>query len=322
MAEESDGISVISETEICKQVTSTHNSENEAEKFSDVDDEVAWTVPYQPPTPPATPKIDEKVSATRRSDPPRNLALLAVVLTVVLGFYWNANSIRADVQEMGKRVAQLELENQLLKEALDQMQLRFKETSDLPIAEDLVIPVPPDTIKPKTRTVWVGDEEKRVEILDKRQGGLPSYCYFTESDDLFYEYNAELCEQKKRKLAAGSNKNNKKKIHAKQEKKCPLVKPDEQHALKIGDEKSIDDHISEMLKSIDDDVQKIKLKRTSDEHEVNAGKTKSKEIKMKYDKFGRFSKEETIKHFMELHEEEISQQYGRNIGKRRKKSSG
>lgn len=104
-----------------------------------------------------------------------------------------------------------------------------------------------------------GVQEDVVKILDKKYNSLPDYCYFTDESDLFYEYNKENCERKKRKL-----ENRVKKFH---EKSAKLAVETVDEIYMPPQDSSLDDYMTqtteELLKSLNDEIQDIKNSRIS-----------------------------------------------------------
>lgn len=279
-SEESDGISVISESEF---KASTNNSDNE-EKKEAVDD-VESEGEFKPLTPPMTPEIFTKAKAVK--EPKRETErretgvettsgnktwIVGVLVCVVASILYS--HIRSEIQSINMKLAQLEQENQLLKTSLDKLEAALIEPVSVysePLSDALPIlknrpnhnkKNTPNLQKPKTKTVWLGNEkEDKVEILDKKQNNfLPDYCYFTDENDLFYEYNVEICNAKLRKLAAKNSQTDKK-----IEKDIKVIDP-----WKIEDGESYDTYIAETLKSLNDEIQEIKAARSPvDSSETN-----------------------------------------------------
>ncbi|CAO1442211.1 unnamed protein product [Diamesa tonsa] len=115
------------------------------------------------------------------------------------------------------RITNLLLENQLLRVKLEIMELQNKQkqqqsihieepTMSIIVDEALFSPIAEeaDAIEEKptivTKQVYSGDEDKIIDILDSRFL-LPAYCYNTDEDDLFHDYNVHNCQRKKKKLA-------------------------------------------------------------------------------------------------------------------------
>lgn len=100
-----------------------------------------------------------------------------------------------------------------------------------------------------------GEKEDVVKILDKKYNSLPDYCYFTDESDLFYEYNKENCERKKRKL-----ENRVKKFHKKNVENVDDI-------YKVPQDTYYDYYISktteQLLEKLNDEIQEIKSSRIS-----------------------------------------------------------
>lgn len=206
---------------------------------------------------------------------------LAAVLTAVVLFSQaivlrnhgrSINNISLELEILRIRFEALEQENQLLKSNLYDLEASFRDVPVDKIAErvvELPQPVVDDKLtRPKTKKVWVGNEiEETVEIIDKKQS-LPDYCYFTEEDDLFFEYNAEKCEKKKRKLEA-KNLKDKKDNKGKQADDLSL-----DNIWKIQPQESYDDYVTETLKSLNDEIQNIKNKRVDSSKIINSTENK------------------------------------------------
>lgn len=265
-SDESDGISVISESELCKAT-----SENEMEDVSlgcrfsadkiNFDQE---TPEYNLPiTPPATPKNEEHedFEPCFLNSCSRNLLFGAGFIVIVAILYSHVKMLHNEMESCKQRILRLEEENEILKASLEQLEKianPFETTIDinqdsidfLDIGESRALP-------PLTKSVWLGSEsEHKVEILDKKHE-LPDYCYFTEEDDLFFEYNRELCEKKRQKLE-------KPKSSKKSKRKFERQAAVEDHEW---NEKNYDDYIKETLKILNDEIEEIKRKR-SDSSEV------------------------------------------------------
>lgn len=115
--------------------------------------------------------------------------------------------------------------------------------------------------QPITKDVWMGGEkEDVVKILDKKYNSLPDYCYFTDESDLFYEYNKENCERKKRKLEQRVKKFHQKSADQKAESVDDIYRS-------LPNDNSYDDYMSQtteqLLQSLNDEIQEIKSSRIS-----------------------------------------------------------
>lgn len=270
-SEESDGISVISESEMFKAVASSNESESEeldkATEAKEEDEE------YEPITPPMTPTIEaagslkefeEKESRGQFHEQPSSFmplfASIAFVITITC-LYLNIRCLKSEIQAMSSRLQFLEQENQQLKIALGGLTLKIKAPGDVVIGQPQfakeVDPVEKRN-PPKTKTVWFGNEvEDKVEILDKKSSAtLPDYCYFTDENDLFYEYNVEHCEAKRRKLEAKYMRERKR-----SNEKPETFDANPDNAWKVESSRSYDDYITDTLKSLNDEIQDIKRKR-------------------------------------------------------------
>jgi len=282
LSEESDGISVISESEMYKPTVSSTESENEMERTitADVDD-------FQPLTPPQTPRLDdciEKVDETVKQAQEEadnksskkfyvcivfaGVLFLNAVLCFLVARHRNAIvNLRLDFHALSARFEALEQENQHLKTLLSELEARFQNDDvgsggrDTNPSKDYLMRAPQSDNKerraaPITKKVWLGNEiEDRVEILDKKRNSLPDYCYFTDESDLFYDYNVEICENKRRKLEAKNSRD-------KEDNKGKFVyDPNLDSIWKTENPQSYDDYIAETLKSLNDEIQKIKNNR-------------------------------------------------------------
>lgn len=253
----------------------------ESEKDENDDDE-GWNfrkshqLEYRPPTPPLTPyqaKLsafeDEKESAV--ADPSRccckRFLLIGAGFLVISVLYSNVSGLRSEVQTQEQRLLRLEQANQLLKGELEKLQESFKPAQEAtrvdeqaaePSNGESFYPAEPLS-DPVTKTVWMGNEEEEmVQILDKRHNSLPDYCYFTDEDDLFFDYNREICEQKKRKLELKNKKGEKKKKQRIGD--VPRIEIHVDDVWKV-ETQSYDEYVSETLKSLNDEIQEIKSKR-------------------------------------------------------------
>ena len=146
------------------------------------------------------------------------VATIGIVVNVKVDVH-NSNTIYEH------RIANLLLENQLLRVKLEISELKsipkqqisiiidetYQEPSQKSLHESpqihdetLFSPLVEEVEEEKptiiTKKVYSGEEDKIIEILDSRYL-LPAYCYFTQEDDLFHDYNVQKCEIKKKKLA-------------------------------------------------------------------------------------------------------------------------
>lgn len=273
-SEESDGISVISEGEMYKTTLSGNESENELDKATEAQTEDESYRPITPPLTPLTIRADAmkefEQETFSEAHPTTNIfsskPLMAGIAFVLLFsvLYSNFRSLKSELQSIYSRVETLEQENQILKTTLDELVKSIRSTEHFAIADEIIYPATvsaDDTEErrkpPKTKSVWLGNEvEDKVKILDKKQqGSLPDYCYFTDENDLFYEYNTEICESKRRKLEA-KNLHEKKDFKGKRKDDLKL-----DAAWKVEEKKSYDDFISDTLESLSDEIHEIKRKR-------------------------------------------------------------
>lgn len=274
-SEESDGISVISEGEICKtfSLTPSPDSENENEKTADEKDETvekiddddndSWKAnEYQPLTPPSTPNQELKVTEMENESSiiiedrihlPSLLLFATAFFFIVSVLY----SLRCEIKANENRISNIELENNLLREAFDKLGKSFHQTSEPMQSDEAIKPeCCDDEDEPSTKGIWLGSENK---IIGDERNELPDFCYFTDKDDLFYDYNLELCERKKHKLEHKNKKNTKepKMKHRSIDLSMHQLSEDN------GKEKSYDDYVAEVLKSLNDEILEIKSKRVN-----------------------------------------------------------
>lgn len=251
-----------------KTILSSNESENELDKAIEAQEE---DDSYDPMTPPLTPltitadtikEYDQEAFNEARpptcilSSKPLVASIAAVLIIAFL--YSNFRSLKSDLQSIQSRVEALEQENQILKTALDELEKKMRDPFST--AEEIVFSaafndeeVEERRNPPKTKRVWLGNEvEDMVQILDKNS--LPDYCYFTDENDLFYEYNTEICEGKRRKLEAKKSRDNK---DSKGKRKEEIVLD---NIWKV-ERKSYDEQISNTLQSLNDEIHEIKRKR-------------------------------------------------------------
>ena len=198
------------------------------------------------------------------------VGIMGLLLIIAHDHGKSLDNFSQDIQLLKMQFEDLEQENQMLKATLQELETRFQNNPELTANNEMNPTIKdettfsthfddyPDTrVKPKTKKVWLGNEvEDRVEILDKKHNSLPDYCYFTDENDLFYEYNVEICESKRRKLEsknARDKKDNK-------DKKINDLNLD--NIWKVESQQNYDDYITETLKSLNDEIQEIKNKRT------------------------------------------------------------
>lgn len=239
--------------------------------------------PTQTPDAAAVKEYFEEPTSTVVIDEPgvrcksRFFAGLALFVAAAIVYSRNC-CLHTELSELMARITKLEQENLQMKAAIERLSLNYPaaienypETltqPDVEIASDDPPKNPSvtfyqdrDVAPPKTKTVWLGNEEEdKVKILDKKQI-LPEYCYFnSDEDDLFYEYNMELCENKLKKLEAKAKKGSR----------------------DVENQKLFDEYVSETLKSLNDEVQDIKLKRSIDDPQ--SPPKSPKKVKEKRDK--------------------------------------
>lgn len=284
-AEESDGISVISESEMYKPTVSNSESDNEMERTitAEVDD-------FQPLTPPQTPtvtdcidKVEETLKKTQdETDYKSSMKFYACIIFAGILLLNDVLYFRVLVRHrnasnaLTARFEALEQENLQLKTLLSELEARFRNDDvrgvgrDTSPSKDYLMRAQQSDNKerlaaPITKKVWLGNEiEDRVEILDKKRNSLPDYCYFTDESDLFYDYNVEICENKKRKLEARNSRDKK------DNKDKFVYDPNLDSIWKAENQQSYDDYIAETLKSLNDEIQKIKNNRVeSDSTEID-----------------------------------------------------
>ena len=143
---------------------------------------------------------------------------LSGILVATFGLVHNVkNDSHTASTNYEHRITNLLLENQLLRVKLEIMELQ-KQQQSIPNEEPTMSIIVDETLfspiveeaevieeveeKPTiiTKQVYSGDEDKIIDILDSRFL-LPAYCYNTDKDDLFHDYNINNCQRKKKKLA-------------------------------------------------------------------------------------------------------------------------
>lgn len=306
--EDSDGISVISESEMYKN-HSNHSDDNDetvekplVEEQEDVEEESLDLL-----TPPVTPnncneeceeeqvqlikydndktskEIHQEIlpSASRVEATNSHGAVLLIVMTLIIAIlYTNISSLKKEFATTSsiyeQRIARLEEENQVLKTQLNELIRQLKvSVNERSNKDEIFIPLEAARIvdeklfkedvtqektqKPITKDVWMGGEKEDViKILDKKYNSLPDYCYFTDESDLFYEYNKENCERKKRKLERRV-----KKFRQKSDQKADSM--DEMYSSPPDPsyDEFIQETTEELLKSLNDEIQEIKSSRIS-----------------------------------------------------------
>ena len=196
---------------------------------------------------------------------PRHFIFGAGLFVIVAIFYSHLNSLRIDIQKCNEKIQMLQTENEDLRIILREIQkAASKSEIDQQISEDWVRIAENDLHQmkiedffdsaprkpPSTKTVWLGSDTDKVEILDKKYE-LPDYCHKAEENDLFFEYIQEKCDQKRRKL-----------VKAKKAKELKMSKTQKNNKKKEWNEKNYDDYIQETLKSFNVEIEEIKKKRT------------------------------------------------------------
>lgn len=264
---------------------SNSESDNEMERTitAEVDD-------FQPLTPPQTPtvtdcidKVEETLKKTQdETDYKSSMKFYACIIFAGILLLNDVLYFRVLVRHrnvsnaLTARFEALEQENLQLKTLLSELEARFQNDDvrgvgrDTSPSKDYLMRAPQSDNKerlaaPITKKVWLGNEiEDRVEILDKKRNSLPDYCYFTDESDLFYDYNVEICENKKRKLEARNSRDKK------DNKDKFVYDPNLDSIWKAENQQSYDDYIAETLKSLNDEIQKIKNNRVeSDSTEID-----------------------------------------------------
>lgn len=344
--EDSDGISVISESEMYKNHT---NSDNELEKpqiSEEIQEEVGEneeeivenrqeSSDENPSllTPPSTPneitaedeksqekalkayddenalkELEQQSEASKCHKNNHGLLLLFGMSLIIAVLYTNVSSLKNEltrtVNVYEQRILRLEEENQILRSRLDELMQKLKDDT---FASNVVTqqshsPTHPHEKKiyrqandennnvkqlpPITKDVWLGGGEKEelVKLLDKKYNSLPDYCYFTDENDLFYEYNMENCEKKKQKMEERIKKLQEKREKFQKEKPVFEAKDtvtatasnekvdanDDKDKFSVDDiwksnDKMFNDFMSktadEILASLNDEIQEIKNSR-------------------------------------------------------------
>ncbi|XP_049281382.1 zinc finger CCCH domain-containing protein 13-like [Anopheles funestus] len=276
--ESSDGISVISEIDTDSSDKMLTQEETLGDQGSTVhfSRNINLKLPvYAPLTPPYTPdepkparretketntdlqikRSDEQTveavnSMVEHSHPPVSNAswvifsLIATgMVAVILG---NSMRLQNRVEEVNfeheKRISELELENNILKNEMNKLRHLYTRSEldeqvqraefewrdvlnqdpagetteplqDAEFGEETPAPPPMRKVPPqdggvKRKVVWSGDEEEPMLIVDKDYV-LPAFCYKQDQavhDDLFSEYSAKYCDIKKRKIEAKQKK--------------------------------------------------------------------------------------------------------------------
>lgn len=335
--EDSDGISVISESEMYKHQTSdteiekatipeeidevnfepqedAKNNENE-EKVQDSDliapthvvDECSQMEVEQHVTSlkrfEKSCVLKEMQESAQQFQKSNHAVLVLIVVSLVIAIlYTNVTSLKNELARTvaiyEQRILRLEEENQLLRTQLDELMTKLKSPRDTDTFSKHADTKPAQQLTPKvqvhvmseknivqkpiTRNVWLGGEkEEVVKVLDKKYNSLPDYCYFTDENDLFYEYNMENCEKMKQKRDERTKKFNNQKYLGK-ENEFVADKDTGSDKFNVDDiwkssDKVYNDFMSktadEILKSLTDEIQEIKGNRVpmtnKDENVVN-----------------------------------------------------
>lgn len=279
---------------VARSIIEEFQEEGSSEEVEEAKEEEEEVKKVEFLTPPATPsdeiekkceEVTSKELAEINNENPVNTAkdqhshgavlLISMGLIIAL-LYTNISSLKKEFARTSsmyeQRIANLEIENQQLKAQLDGliMQLRSNEeimmplntekVDDILLEEKFIERQEEANRKPITKDVWLGGEkEDVVKILDKKYNSLPDYCYFTDESDLFYEYNKETCERKKKKLDERV-----KKFHEKNDQQTVSV-DDSIYSTK-GD-KDYDDFMRQtrekLLASLNNEIQEIKNSRVS-----------------------------------------------------------
>ncbi len=283
--EDSDGISVISESEMFKnnqtddEVTSNENTlveeatEDEKEKKLEL------------LTPPATPKpcTGRPEPCTRKSEDQwvddftrQKLQIYATLLSVcfvVFTYMYLARPFRIiELENIPRcswetRILQLEKENLELKTQIEHLQMRLKAKNEIKFEEEEKFR------QPITKDVWLGEgNDDVVKILDNKFHSITDYCYADDESDLFFEYNKENCERKKQKLDERVEK-----FYRKSENHAESVDDIYKPTRDVDYDNFMTQTTEELMASLHDEIQEIKRNRMSAVNfEENQGKSKKK----------------------------------------------
>lgn len=224
--DESDGISVISESELKAQDDDTENESVQTAVSRDDQSDMKTGQYLFPPTPPATPKQELKMISqvqqvnhvNQRIDCTKVFWALAGMVLLISVFY----SLRMEIQNNERRIQMLEEEITTLKAAFEEM---TRNEAREP---------------PAIKTIWLGSEQ--VDDAVTSNNGLPEFCNSLDRNDLFYEVNQYDCDKKRKKLE---------------------IKATSHDNLRV--KKTYDDFISDTMKSLNDEIQEIKRKRPKKE---------------------------------------------------------
>lgn len=193
--------------------------------------------------------------------------LLGAFLIVIFGVGFAVtvsfiNSLKTDIELLRDKVHVLEADNRMMKIRsefqVEQRQQLPPTTPDMLAKKRPERPAP----RPKTKTVFNGESEESIQILDK-ENQIPDFCFFTDENDLFADYNKELCDR----LRSGSKK---------QAGKQPKQKKDKKHRSKIDD----DYMLQQTIDSIKRDIEYNQERKNKSE---KAGKKKKSKTKQQDD---------------------------------------
>lgn len=337
--EDSDGISVISDSEMNKEQTSSETEIENGQTAEEIDQEANFEAhgvsknnqedeEIEEPnllTPPSTPfeiteeeqklqinafeKYQENVDTCSETDKCHKIShgvLLLIGMSLIIAvLYTNVTSLKNElaktVSVYEQRILRLEEENQVLRTRLDELMKKLEQSNPYTSTETIIESLPisqknQDSLKeqetirrpPVTKDVWLGGEkEDVVKVLDKKYNSLPDYCYFTDEDDLFYEYNLENCEKKRKKMEERI-----KKLHDQQDKREESIddmtkKLNSDNIYKSNDieyDAYLTKTVDKILKSFDSEINEIKSSRfttTADVEDNLNAKTKDKETRQK-----------------------------------------
>lgn len=343
--EDSDGISVISESEMKLHTNSDGEQPHIPEEIEEEDentethDEIKNNEELDENllTPPSTPnefneqeeeedqmhetalkkyenvalkEADSSESTASTCHKSNHAVLLLIGMSLIIAvLYTNVSSLKNELSRTvsiyEQRIVRLEQENQILRTQLDELMRKLHKDegslvgNKVTYTKDKSAPPTPQKIQrqaaveeeiyqkpPATKDVWLGGEkEEVVKVLDKKYNSLPDYCYFTDENDLFYEYNMENCEKKKQKMEERIKK------REKFEKKETEHGSDNNIKYSVDDiwksnDKTYNDFMSktadEILQSLNDEIQEIKSSRFVADPMTN-NVNDAKDDKLKFD---------------------------------------
>ncbi|KAG5672616.1 hypothetical protein PVAND_002731 [Polypedilum vanderplanki] len=337
--EDSDGISVISESEMCKNNSPSDgeadnvitlqkegtqgeeeeeegNDEQEEEKLIEVTNGDKITTIVRSDDKLIT-RMDRHERSSMRQENNRNDTKFLYIMIISFICVYLLDPHRIFTVSLYSRVSQLEKENQILRSQLSELMEKFKNSGSNIQTPFKEVPLESSDNKhyktidrkylyeeeqkiqePKTRNVWLGGEkEEVVKILDKKYNSLPNYCYDTDENDLFYEYNKENCERKKQKLEEKKAKSERKNIPHDNDKKFLSdfvnFKEDMDNFMtdtSLEDDSYTEKTAEEILQSLNEEIQEIKKNHFSnndDDIYIRKYKTdkhaQTKEILKEYD---------------------------------------